>query len=204
MIFKINLYINLIKVLFLSATPIVNNPSEVVDIINLLSNKQNKISKSDIFYKKELKPDALDKIKKFIDGKISFVQDRNIDFYPSKKYIGDTIPNIDELKFIKCPMTELQYNTYIELSKKPINIDFGSLTSSDKTEYSDGLGVSNSLHQNKVNLSLENRYLMDYILPTPNSETVGIYNGHDIKEQLLTASKDWLNKHNITINKKKS
>lgn len=97
------------RAVFASATPLNNSPTEIVDLINLLST--DKINKNLIFDGKKLKPNYDKIISKLISGKVSFVRDINPSYYPSMEIIGEDL-GIKYLKFIRTPMSELQYETY--------------------------------------------------------------------------------------------
>ena len=100
------------RAVFASATPINNNPKEIVDLLNLLSTGE-KIAKAMLFKKDDtLIPGALDKIAKMANGKISYLSDMNPKYYPRIKTMGTTLKAIDYLKFIRCPMSDFHYNTY--------------------------------------------------------------------------------------------
>lgn len=110
-----------LRALFLSATPINTSPTEVIDIINLLTSAR--VKKSDLFSGKKLLPDALEKMVKYFEGRVSFLQDADIKNYPKRIFVGETIPEINYLKFIRCEMSALQYKTYEHsLEQKDHNI----------------------------------------------------------------------------------
>ena len=99
------------RAVFLSATPLNNNPSEVIDITNLVTGK--KLKKND-FFSKEGRPKegSLKKIAQFWKGRVSFLRDANPKYFPSRTITGESIKGIDYLKFIRCPMSMFQYNSY--------------------------------------------------------------------------------------------
>lgn len=102
-----------LKALFMSATPINNNPSEIVDLINLMSKPTDRIVKSDLFTPDNaLKKDSLKIIAEKVRGKISFIQDSNPRDFASQTIYGEEIPGIPYLKFTRCPMTDFHYKTY--------------------------------------------------------------------------------------------
>lgn len=109
------------RCLTMSATPINNLPSEIVDLLNLLHSVEDRIDKRDLFESNNitLKPGALDKIEKLARGRFSYVADQNPKYYPRVEYFGESIPTIPYLKFIRCKMSELQ----IEASKYDDNVD---------------------------------------------------------------------------------
>lgn len=100
--------------IFLSATPINNSPAEIVDLLNLLVSK-HKFMRNDFFDDpRTLKPGALQKISNLLIGKVSFLRDLRLKYFPERIIEGDTIKSIPYLKFIRCEMSTLQYNTYKE------------------------------------------------------------------------------------------
>jgi len=161
------------KAIFMSATPINNSPTEIIDILNLLvSNDEIKkdygkehLKREDFFKnEKELKPNALEQISRLCRGKISFVKDTNPQYFPELKSLGENIPGVSYLKFIRCPMTKFHYKTYSSIYKGT--------------------------------LSQDSQYLMDFVLPNPNDENIGIYQTDQIK-QIYSASQTWKNKYEI-------
>ena len=107
-----------IRVLLLSATPINNKPIEILSLLELL-NYDIQINKKDLFDKNNnITENGKSIIKKYIIGKISYLKDMNLELYPSKDIIGETIPGVDFLKFIKCPMSDLHFKTYKKLSEE--------------------------------------------------------------------------------------
>lgn len=161
------------RVIFASATPLNNSPTEIVDLLNLLLPKEERIAKSDFFTsEKELKPGALDKIAKLSIGRISYVRDVNPKYYPSVSIIGETIPSIPYLKFIRCPMSDFQYNTY-------------------KTIYT---GVLSQDCQYISDFVIEN--------PDKKSN-VGLFQTNQIKTSLINASQEWKDKHGFNFKNNK-
>ncbi len=121
------------RAVLLSATPINNSATEIVDLLNLLvpatvirrevKNSSHKLTKSDLFSNindQTLDPAALKLIKKLTAGRISFIRDTNPLFFPTKKYIGEPIPGIDYLKFISAEMSPFQYATYASVDTETL------------------------------------------------------------------------------------
>jgi hypothetical protein len=98
------------RAVFMSATPINNSPTEIVDLLNLLHDRR--VHKEDFFEGENLKKGALARIKELCAGRISFLMDVDPRFFPTKLMEGDSIPGIKYLKFIRCPMSKLQYEAY--------------------------------------------------------------------------------------------
>ena len=154
------------RAIFMSATPINNSPTEIVDILNLLLPKDGRLTK-EVFFKndKELKAGALNEIANYCKGRVSFLKDSNPKYFPRLVMHGESIPGIDYLKFIRCPMSNFHYTTYKQI-------------------YTGAL-------------SQESQYLVDFALPNPESEKIGIYQTNQIKRLIHTASQKWKDKNGI-------
>lgn len=101
------------RAVFLSATPIINNPSESIDLANLLLPAEKRLNKRDFFNNnEELLSGALEKLSKIFQGRVSYTRNQNPKFFPERIMLGETIPGINYLKFIRCPISEYHYETY--------------------------------------------------------------------------------------------
>lgn len=102
-----------LKAIFMSATPLNNSPTEIVDLCNLLNPPTKRVTRADLFTKEsELLPHALEKIADLVRGKISFVQDSNPEQFATQTIMGETIPEIPYLKFHRVPMSPFHWQTY--------------------------------------------------------------------------------------------
>ena len=164
------------RALFLSATPINNNPAEVIDLLNLLSPSTAARLRRDEFFAKndgtmpKLLPGALERIGKLSRGRVSYVRDVNPKYYPAIHMRGVTIPGIPYLKFIRSPMSEFHYHTY-------------------KSVYTG-------------TLSQDGQYLVDFVLPSPFAnaqQQLGLYQTSTIKPQLANAPQAWKTKYGLTF-----
>lgn len=135
---------SIIKTLLMSATPHVNKPTEVVDILNLITPGKD-FKKKDFFITKtgsnnekiiEFLPDTLEKFRQLFTGKVCYVKSSDLSAFPSRSFEGTSIPNIPYLKFIECIM-------------------------SSKHEK-----ISRSLQK----LSIEQSPIVDYIIPIPTTD----------------------------------
>jgi hypothetical protein len=103
------------RVVFMSATPINNNPSESIDLLNLLTPHAN-FNKSDFFDKDGvLKKGAKDKIRELCKGKISYLRDINPKRFPRRFILGDKLPNTPYLRFIRCKMSKEHSSCYSKI-----------------------------------------------------------------------------------------
>jgi hypothetical protein len=203
MIFKAFRKYNLLRVLLLSATPINNNPIEILSLIKLLNDEDLNISKSDIFDKKlNIHQNGYKLIEKYIKGKISFLKEMDLESYPNKEIHGEEIKDIAYLKFIKCPMSNLHFSTYKHVSneyriKNEIENDENEINADEIKK--EGNSISEQLVEYPINLELNNRYLNDIVFPNPNNKNIGLFKKNDIIKEITNADKNWKNKFEIDI-----
>lgn len=77
-----------IYMLFLSATPINNHPSEIVDLIGLLNYNFHE-PREKFFDGINLKNGALKEMSKYIFGKVAYLETRDKELYPEQVFVGD-------------------------------------------------------------------------------------------------------------------
>ncbi len=192
-----------IRVLFLSATPINNNPIEIISLLKLL-NTNLEISKKDIFdSSNNITTKGYEIIKKYINGKISYLKDMDVTSYPIKELHGSYIKNIPYLKFIKCPMSDLHFKTYDQVSKDyslAKNIDY--IPDEEDININEVIEEITTINKNlikyPINLELDKRFLNDFVIPKPNNQ-LGMYLKTDIIKELQNASQDWKDKNEISL-----
>jgi hypothetical protein len=162
------------RALLLSATPLNNSPTEIVDLLNLLLPRKfyTHLEKHDFFEKNDegtsvIKPGKDAEIADYLKGRISFVQKESSKFIASKKIMGRAIPGIDYLKFIRCEMQALQFDTYKAV-------------------------IMNGNWQ-------DNHYLTDFVAPDPDAGKLGLYRQKDI-DKIKNAPLQWRTKHGINYN----
>ena len=200
---------NSIRVLLLSATPINNKPVEIISLLELL-NTNLRIKKNTIFdNNNNISEDGLKIIKKNIMGKISYLKDMNLDLYPSKEIMGEKIPGIDYLNFVKCPMSNLHFQTYSKVSNEYIEIkNLDEYEENDKDEEDENIdieeiiSITKSLKQYPINLELNNRYLNDFVIPDPENiskKPIGLFIKNDIIKNISNATKKWKSGYDIDI-----
>ena len=179
-------------VVFLTATPINNSPTEIVDLLNLLVPQstmpgKKRLEKEDFFVDdRNLKKDALEKIKDLTMGYISFLRNQNPKYFPKrilegevikipKKYLSERVHGYNDtilpyLKFTRCKMSPLHYATYKEVYSGTLPPDGQSL--------------------------------LDLVLPNPgitNKEKIGLFRSKDIRYNLANATTEWKDKHQIDL-----
>jgi hypothetical protein len=134
-----------LRAVLLSATPINNSPTEVVDLINLLVPPDKHVNRDDMFTKSGVPvPGAIEKLTNLSIGRVSYLMDVDAKYFPSKRFIGESIAGISYLKFTRCPMSKFHAATYEHEMKS------GSV-------------------------SIDGQYVLDIAYPNPNSNELGIY-----------------------------
>lgn len=192
---------NSTKLLLLSATPITHNAIEIVYVLNMLNNKENKISRSDLFNGINLKDSADNLIRQLTYGKISYINTNNNENFPTKEIIGEPIEGIKYLRFIRCEMSYYYYNTYKFISTQRLK---KIPSKSDKMSYINYLEseeIRRELQIHKVNLSLSNKFFMDYVVPNPDDNEIGLYDAIDAKKIIKDAPQKWRQDNGIELNK---
>jgi hypothetical protein len=196
--FILNHHDDNIRALFLSATPINNSPTEIVDILSLLLPRGEILKKRDLFINdRTLQPDAKDKIRKAIEGRVSFLQDSNLKYYPETIMHGEPIKYTDQIntdermfpyfKFIRCPMSKFHHNTYERWRNKETDI----------TDNDD---------ENKVKHDIYS--LRDIAFPNPEftleqmksgNIAYGLFHSGKIKETINNAGQKWKSSVGVEI-----
>jgi hypothetical protein len=167
-----------IRAVFLSATPFNNSPTELIDLLNLLTPRSHfsEFKKSDFFTNDEkLIENNIPKLYKILAGRVSFITNNNPQFFPAKGFTGEKIPGISYLKFKRCPMSKFHYNTY-----KNIFIDKNT---------------------DDQHIGTDSQYIVDFALPDPKQKdpwsSPGIYKTGDIRSVYLNAPAQWKSKYKL-------
>jgi hypothetical protein len=159
------------RTVYMSATPVTGNASEVVDLLNLL-NPNLYLNRNDFFYKNEddvydLKPNALSTISKLVEGKVSYLLDTNKVLYPTRIFLGDDIEQIPYIKLNVCKLSD-----YFQKA------------------------VDHEIKTNNI-IGLNSVTLYDCVFPNPFSEDIGLYS--DVANTLSNANSEWKQKTGLNI-----
>ncbi len=159
---------NSIRLLYLSATPLTSSPKEIIPIINLLNNKEDRVNESDIFTNNsiEISNKSTLLIKSKLINKISYVMDDNPEQYPRSLFVGENIKQIKYLKFNRCPISEYHLNTYKQYWNK---------------ETHEATNISNNT-------------ITDIVLPNNKSTKFGIYDSDEFLNMIDSENNDVTNK----------
>jgi len=160
------------RAIFLTATPINNSPTEIVDVINYLLSAGERVTTDDLFVagSKALKPGALERIRALCSGRVSFLQDNDRRYYPTVTMAGSPRPSIDYLKFELCVMSKLHEATYKNY-----------------------LNETNQTHT----IPIDGAALMDLVFPSAGG--FGIFRSADIRTELQNGTAEELARLNVTV-----
>lgn len=107
-----------LKLLLLTATPMKNMASNIIEIINFMRPPNDPIIKDKVFnnprYNHELKikPGGIEYLKKMASGYFSVYRGQDPLTFATKVDVGEIPKELLFTKVIQCPMKEFQYNTY--------------------------------------------------------------------------------------------
>lgn len=111
-----------LRVILLTATPMINLADEIIDLLNFIRPVNDPVHRDSVFtneknYLMKIKPDGLEYLKDKARGYISFYRG-SIPYTFAKRIEKGVIPeNMLFTPVIKCQMEPFQYNTYIETTK---------------------------------------------------------------------------------------
>lgn len=164
------------RALFLSATPINSSPTEVVDLLNLLlpRDKYPIMNHSDFFNEdQELLASGAERLKALLRGRVSFVRDVNPNRFASKELVGEALPGVPLLRFIRCKISPFHQRAYDE-----------------------NYGKTGTLPPDGV-------YLNDVVFPDPHLDKpydgLGIFRTKDVRTNYSEAKQDWKSKHHLQL-----
>jgi|SRR3972149_6095889 len=214
-----------IRLLLLSATPITNSPTEIIDIMNFLLPKDKKVRKKEFFINnRKMHKDKLADIGKLLFGKISFLHDIDLRYYPKRIIEGEEIKlgktiegknNLPYLKFIQCFMSPFHQTTYNKL--------FMAQTNTVKSSKHPTEDIDEDIHEDLTNLLGDNSRIIreelmyellddfqpkipsngfsiyDIAFPNPTDENSGLYRSSETQSKIALANPEWKKKIGIEL-----
>jgi hypothetical protein len=111
-----------LRVILLTATPMINLADEIVDLLNFIRPLNDQVQRDKIFtvhknYLMEIKPDGIEYLKEKARGYISFYRGSIPYTFAQRKDKGEIPKGILFTPLIKCFMDKFQYDTYNETTK---------------------------------------------------------------------------------------
>jgi len=188
----------------MSATPFNNSPTESIELLNYHlaawrtpEQPLKLFSKRDFFTGQILNPGALEQMTKAWVGKVSFIQDIDLRYFPEKIFAGEIIllpapignhaagDEIPYLKFTPCPMSELHQRTLTAYFKAR-NME----TPEDLSE--EDIALADVSFRE---IPMSGYAIFDMVFPSPGE--LGVFKSEEIKATILNAPADWQSKTGI-------
>jgi len=161
-------------VILLTATPMIDKPIEIVQMLNFLLPDNKKLKKMELFENDiKLKPNADKIIGEASKGYVSYFRGFNPNTFPMRVDKGKLLNGFKELRLIPCVMEDYQLKEYQKIYKKE-NYDVNDLPP---------IGGLKSF--------------LNMILPTPDG--YGIYKKDEINTIYRNVDPKWLEKMGIEI-----
>ena len=178
------------NVVFMSATIMSGNVTEIVSFLNLLIPRNSLPNKTrltnDMFFiRGKLIPGAAKQIGELTAGRVSFLMEdtNNSEDYPERIFEGTTLSfngnPIPYLKFTPCPMSSLHYNTL--------------------QNYIRAKETDTTLPNDRIAIGIADQSLYDMVYPNPESDSIGLYNSADALYKIMNASVEWKEKKEVSV-----
>jgi hypothetical protein len=200
-----------LRFLGLSATPINNSPTEVVEVLNYLLPVSQKITKKEFFANgKTLLPGKLEELGRLSRGRISFLQDSNIKYFPRRTFVGEDLilpgdagmyprgSPLPYLKFTECPMSQLHQATYVDYIR---NATTGVSDDTDTDMDADGDTDVDMGADTYHSIAADGYAIYDIVFPNPDSDSVGMFRSSEIRNKIALAPSEWKDSAGIHIKK---
>lgn len=161
-----------VRAVFLSATPLTNKPTEIVDLIHLLTGEQ--LNKDKVFDKKNetlsLTSYGEKSIKELTRGRISYLFKKDERFFPEEILVGQPIMPGNSKDFIRF--------IFVTASKTHYNV----MKQAKDAKYVKGDDLDEDTDDKKL-ISKDSRYLNDFIFPTKEGYGYSKYDLSQIDEK---------------------
>lgn len=216
-----------LRFLSLSATPINGSPTEVVELANFLIPVEQRITKKGFFVnQRTLLPGKLEELGRLLRGRISFLQDSNIKYFPQRIWMGKSIvipkdiedlpsgSEIPYLKFIECPMSVLHQETYnhhvrtmndnkqveevVEANEETNEEVIEETEETIETPKEETEEVEESEYHT---IPTDGYAIYDIVFPSPDSTTVGVFRSGEVRSKITQASQEWRDLNKISMKK---
>jgi superfamily II DNA or RNA helicase len=111
-----------LRVILLTATPMINLADEIVDLLNFIRPENDQVQRDKIFtgdknYEMKIKPNGIDYLKEKAKGYISFYRG-SIPYTFAQRVEEGEVPNgLLFTKVTKCMMDDFQYKTYLQTTE---------------------------------------------------------------------------------------
>ncbi len=190
-----------VRLVTLSATPINNSPSEIVELMNYHGCKQTKKA---LFDGNALRPGALEIIRKCMDGKWSLFQDNSTKYFPRRIFVGEPITlhsnvltlkagtQIPYLNFTHCQMSQLHVEAYEKHLREYIEDALSEDEQNGDREF------AREDMSELVKIPTDGYSIYDMVLPGPQGP---IFRSTHLRE-IVNASDSWKQKVGVEVKKR--
>lgn len=217
------------RFLSLSATPTNNSPTEIVELINYLVPPDQKVTKKMLFAgNRRLHQGAMEKMVNLIRGRLSFLQDMNLKYFPRRIFVGDpiTLPKdvdtlkagevVPYLKFTECPMSEFHQRTHMHYlamagdahieSPPTVSIDdefdiSSAFVDDDDTSTPVSKDDEDGVEPSGYTIPTDGYSIIDMVFPNPDSDERGLFRSGDVRNKIMSATQEWRDKNQISVKK---
>lgn len=115
-----------LKILLLTATPMINFADELIELINFLRPIDDQIKKDLVFtsdknFNMTFKPNGKDYLYKMLNGYVSHFRGNNPLTFPKEVNMGQISDDLLFTHIIKCPMNEFQLQTYNKVVNETVD-----------------------------------------------------------------------------------
>ena len=195
-----------VRFLSMSATPINNSPSELVELLNYLLPPDQKLTKRQLYAgRRKFVPGWEKIVQKAILGKVSFLQDINPKYFPRRVFRGKTVRlpreveglrEIPYLKFIECPMSNFHQQTYEKYTRERIS-------EHDLDDVWDDDDLEETFYEETFvpKIPADGYSVYDIVFPNPDSDDYGVFRSSEVKNKILSAPQEWRDRVGVYIKK---
>ena len=191
---------SLLRALFLTATPINNSPTEIIDLLNMLVRLDKiqgyykavgakdwqtriRLDKDDFFEdSRNLKRGALEHIAQLVGGSVSYLSDTNPAYFPTYEFLGEEIRIPTGLLNRRISSYRGKVIPYLRFVRCPMS----------------ALHLKTYRAVYTGTLPPDGQMLLDMVLPNPEGG-IGLFKTRDIKYGLRSAPSAWKAKYGIDI-----
>lgn len=112
-----------LKVLLLSATPMKNLASDIIELLNFIRPKNDKILKEKVFTSQKVhlmkfKPGGEEYLRKMANGYVSYYRGANPLIFAERDEIGEIPDGLIFTKLVRCQMEKFQKDTYLKMKRE--------------------------------------------------------------------------------------
>jgi len=186
------------RAVFMSATPMTGSAAEIVDLLNLLVPRSSlpggaPLRRTDFFIRtaaiadedslasstfivSKLRDGALKRIEMLAAGRVSFLLDSDVESYPRREFVGETIAGVPYLQMTPCPMSKFHMRTLEHEQKERTSAESAGFAANAYTLY---------------DMAFPNPEFPPDAASQTSGDSYGLYKSGETPAKLTQASEDW-------------